>query len=302
MTASAFKTKAGEDAVHALYRQVLDGWFTPRTELRIPTCEGETFVVAYGGDELPPLVLLHGAQSNAAVWMFDAPAWSKAFRCYAIDMIGEAGFSAPSRPPLDRDAHARWLDDVMQGLGLQTASFVGVSLGGWLALDYARRRPGKVERMALLVPAGIGRQKNFLLKVAPLFLLGPWGARKIREMVFGPSQGEPPPFVRPFAELMELVGRHIRQRIVKIPRLSDEELSRLDMPMLVIVAGKDVLIDSEDTRRRLAKCTPNGEVVYLPEARHAIFGQSGRVLQFLLSPSGGEVGRGGPKTLSTAKV
>jgi pimeloyl-ACP methyl ester carboxylesterase len=284
MSISAFTSKAGEEAVLAQYRKVLDGWFVPKTELRLPTCEGETFVVAYGAEELPPLVLLHGGQSNAAIWMFDAPSWSKAFRCYAVDMIGEAGFSAPSRPPLGSDAHARWLDDVLKGLGLQKAAFVGVSLGGWLALDYARRRPGKVERMALLVPAGIGRQKNFLLKVAPLFLLGPWGARRIRAMVFGPSQGEPPPFVRPFAELMRLVGRHIRRRIVDIPRLSDAELKRLDMPMLVIVGGKDVLIDSEDTRRRLARCTHNAEVVFLPEARHAIFGQSQKVLEFLLSP------------------
>ena len=176
MSGSVFKTEAGQRAVHALYRQVLDGWPGPKDELRLPTCQGETFVVAYGAQDLPPLVLLHGAQSNAAVWMLDAPTWSKSFRCYALDMIGEAGFSAPSRPPLGSDAHARWLDDVMKGLGIAKAAFVGVSLGGWLALDYANRRPEAVERMALLCPAGIGRQKNFLLMAAPLLLLGPGAA------------------------------------------------------------------------------------------------------------------------------
>ena len=281
MTGTVFKTEAGEQQVHALYRQVLDGWPVPTTELRLPTCEGETFVVACGAEDLPPLVLLHGAQSNAAVWMLDAPSWSKSFRCYAVDVIGEAGFSAPSRPPLAGDAHALWLDDVMKGLGLETAAFVGVSLGGWLALDYANRRPEAVERMALFCPAGIGRQKNFLLMAAPLLLLGPWGRRKFREMVFGPSRGEPPPALRPFVELIGLIGRTIRPRIVKIPRLSDEQLERLSMPMLVIVGGKDVLIDSEDTSRRLARSAPRAEVIYLPEARHAIFGQSQRVLEFL---------------------
>ena len=280
MTSGAFKTEAGAREVHALYRQVLDGWPTPRDELRLPTCQGETFVVACGPTDAPPVVLLHGAQSNAAVWMLDSPLWSS-FRCYAVDMIGEAGFSAPSRPPLDGDAHALWLDDVIQGLGLSRAAFVGVSLGGWLALDYARRFPAKVERMALIVPAGIGRQKNFLFKAAPLFLLGPWGARKIREMVFGRFRGEPPPALKPFAEMIRLIGRNIRKRIVRIPRLSDAELQRLAMPMLVIVGGKDVLIDSEDTRRRLAANAPHAEVVFLPEARHAIFGQSESVAAFL---------------------
>ncbi len=281
MSPSIFRSQAGEDAVRAHYRKVLDGWPGPKSELRLPTREGETFVIAYGREDAPPVVLLHGAQSNAAAWMFDAPRWSQAFRCYAVDVIGEAGFSAPSRPPLDGDAHALWLDDVMRGLGLQSASFVGVSLGGWLALDYARRRPDAIERLALLCPAGIGRQKNFLLKAVPLLLLGPWGARRVREMVFGPSQGDLPPAVRPFAELMALIGRIIRPRVVKIPRLSDADLRALRMPVLAIVGGRDVLIDSDDTRRRLEASAPHAEVVFLPEARHAIFGQSERVFRFL---------------------
>jgi len=281
MSPSIYRSQAGADAVRALYRQVLDGSPGPKQEWRLPTRQGETFVVAWGEAALPPLILLHGSQSNAAAWMFDAMLWSQHFRCYAVDMIGEAGFSAPARPPLDSDAHALWLDDVMTGLGLAKASFVGVSLGGWLALDYANRRPQAVERLALLCPAGIGRQKNFLLKAAPLLLLGPWGVRRVREMVTGPLRGEPPPAARPLGALMGLIGRNIRPRVVKIPRLSDRELERLTAPLLVIVGGQDVLLDSFDTRRRLETWAPHADVVFLPEGRHLILGQSGKILEFL---------------------
>ena len=65
MSRAVFKSQAGEQAVHALYRQVLDGWFGPREELRLPTREGETFVVACGAADLPPLVLLHGGRDGA---------------------------------------------------------------------------------------------------------------------------------------------------------------------------------------------------------------------------------------------
>lgn len=281
MSGPVYRSAAGEQAVRTLYRQVLDGWFTPKTELRVPTREGETFVIASGSEDAPPLILLHGGQSNAAAWMFDAALWSRAFRCYAVDMIGEAGFSAPSRPPLDSEAYALWLDDVLAGLGLQKAALVGVSLGGWLALDYARRRPAAVDRLALLCPAGIGRQKNFLLKSVPLLLLGSWGRRRVREMVFGRIQGEPPPALRPFVAMMRLIGRTTRPRVVWIPRLGDAELAGLKAPMLVIVGGRDVLIDSEDTRRRLAKWAPQAEVSFLPEARHVIPGQTTRIMAFL---------------------
>ena len=279
---SIYRTEGDAEAVRALYRHVLDGWPLPKEELRLQTREGETFVLAFGKPDAPALVLLHGAQSNAAVWRFDVASWAQAFRVYAVDMIGEPGFSAPSRPPLDSDAHALWLDDVMRGLGLSKASFVGVSLGGWLALDYANRRPEAVERLALVCPAGIGRQKNLLLKVAPLLLLGPWGARKIREMVFGRASGEAPPAARPLIELMGLIGRTIRPRVVGIPRLTDAELARLRAPLWVVVGGRDVLIDSEDTRRRLARWAPRAQVVFLPEARHLILGQAPAILAFLL--------------------
>jgi pimeloyl-ACP methyl ester carboxylesterase len=80
---------------------------------------------------------------------------------------------------------------------------------------------------------------------------------------------------------MRQIGRAIRPRIVRIPRLSDADLARLKAPMLVIVGGRDVLLDSEDTRRRLAKWAPHAEVVFLPEARHLIPGQAARILAFL---------------------
>jgi pimeloyl-ACP methyl ester carboxylesterase len=142
--------------------------------------------------------------------------------------------------------------------------------------------PQRIERIALVSPAWVGRQKNFLLKVAPLLLLGPWGARRMREMVFGAPAGDPPPAARPLIELMRLIGHTIRPRLAKIPRLTAAELESLKMPMLAIVGGRDVLLNSAETRRRLAKHTPHAEVIFLPNARHAIFGQAEKILAFLL--------------------
>jgi pimeloyl-ACP methyl ester carboxylesterase len=278
---TVFRSREAAAAVAAAYQRVLDGWLVPNSQTRLPTREGETFVVVCGPESAPPVVLLHGSQANSASWIFDAPLWSQSFRLYAIDMIGEAGFSAPSRPPLNGDAHALWLDDVLGGLGLAHAAFVGMSLGGWLSLDYANRRPGRVDQLALICPAGIGRQKNFLLMAAPLSLLGPWGARKVREMVFGPEPAELPAAVRPLTDLMALIGRSFKPRVVTIPRLTDDELARLGIPILVIAGGKDVLIDSVDTRDRLGRTVPQADVRFLPDARHFIPGQSDAVLQFL---------------------
>lgn len=275
-----FKTEAGAAEVRAAYRAILADWPVPSEQLRIATRLGETFVVACGPRDAPPLVALHGAQANASAYLFDAALWSQHFRVYCIDMIGEAGLSAEVRPPLDDDSHASWLDDVMDGLGVARASVVGTSLGGWLALDYAARRPQRVEQLSLLCPAGIGKQKNFLLKVLPLLLLGPWGMNRMRAMIFGPRPTVLSPFEQRFGALMNLIGRHIRIRNIAIPRLSDGQLAALPRTQ-VIIGGQDVLIDSLDTKARLEAHCPQATVVFFPEGRHYLPGQADTMLGFL---------------------
>jgi pimeloyl-ACP methyl ester carboxylesterase len=216
------------------------------------------------------------------MWMGDVPAFAKLFRVYCIDMIGEAGLSASSRPPLASDAYAMWLDEVMQGLSVARASMVGVSLGGWLALDYATRRPDRVDRVAVLCPGGVGRQKlGIVFATIALRMCGTWGKRKLSERILGRPPADPPPAVKAFIGFVALIHRHFRPRMVKLPVFSDQALRRLDMPVLAIVGGEDVLLNSAQTKRRLETHAPSAEVVYLPEAGHLIRGQNSRVLAFL---------------------
>lgn len=280
-----YKTPEGEQAVRDAYLAVLANWPTPSEQLRIPTRQGETLVLVSGPKDAPPLVVFHGAHANTARWMREAATWSQAFRVYLVDVIGDAGLSAPSRPPLAGEDHALWLDDVMAGLGLDKVALVGESLGGWLAIDYATRRPERVTRLALLCPAGVGSQKNLLLKALPLLLLGAWGAHKLTELVLGPPSPNPSPLQNQVGDLMNLIFQHGHRRILKIPVFGDQALRRLAMPVLAMVGGKDVLLDSAGTRRRLAANAPHAQVLYLPEGRHLLPDQTDTILAFLRGAS-----------------
>jgi pimeloyl-ACP methyl ester carboxylesterase len=279
---SVYKSAEGERAVRERYIELLKRWPVPNQQLRVPTREGETFLVASGDENAPALLLLHGSMANSAMWMGDIAAWAKHFRVYAVDLIGDAGLSAPSRPPLSSEAHTLWLDDVMRALALARASLVGVSLGGWLALDYATRRPDRVESLAVLCPAGVGRQKiSIVFKTVGLRMLGAWGRRKAAELVLGPSPANPSPALRYFLEFFSLIHKNFRPRMVKLPIFSDAALRRLTMPVLAIVGGQDVLIDSDETKRRLERNVPHAEIRYLPEAGHFIPSQTAPILDFL---------------------
>jgi pimeloyl-ACP methyl ester carboxylesterase len=146
-----YKSDEGARAVRERYLEILKRWPVPNEQMRVPTRQGETFVIACGEKTAMPLLLFHGSAGNSAMWMGDVRAWAGHYRVYSIDLIGEAGLSAPTRPPLASEEYALWLDDVLKVLSITKAAIVGVSLGGWLALDYSTRRP---ERVVSLSEAG----------------------------------------------------------------------------------------------------------------------------------------------------
>jgi pimeloyl-ACP methyl ester carboxylesterase len=279
--AGIWKTAAGREAVHERYAKFLAYW-PGGEQLRLSTRHGETFVMASGPKAAPAVVLLHGSASNSASWLGDVGLWGQHFRLYAVDILGEPGFTTDNRPTLASGAYAEWLDDVMAGLGLSAASFVGLSLGGWIATDYAIRRPERVERLVLLAPGGIGRFKNILIWALPLLMLGKWGRERVLARIGGPRPAaDAPPAVKAFGEFMGLIFQHFVPRREKLPHLPDEGLRRLTMPVLAVLGGEDALIDSPSTKARLEANLPDVRVLWLPDAGHFLPRQTEPVLAFL---------------------
>jgi pimeloyl-ACP methyl ester carboxylesterase len=266
-----WKSEAGGEAVRTRYAAFLEHWPAPNTQRRIATTHGETFVMSSGPQDAPDVVLLHGSASNSASWMGDAATLSQRFRVHAVDMIGEPGFSAPARPPLASHVYADWLGEVLAGLGVQRAALVGISLGGWLALEYATRRPETVSAVVLLCPGGVGRHKNILIWALPLLLMGRWGRQKIVQRMAGraaPLAASPEAVA--FGAFMDLIFANFRPRTEVLPPFTDADLARLTMPLLAILGARDVMIDSAGTRDRLTRSVPNAEVLWLPEAGHLL--------------------------------
>jgi pimeloyl-ACP methyl ester carboxylesterase len=276
-----YRSAAGKAAVLSAYRDMLKQWPVPAEQMSVPTRHGDTFVLAAGPVDAPALVLLHGSAANSASWVGDMPVWARDFRVYALDVIGEPGLSAPSRPPLKSDAYAEWPDDVLERLGLGSADFVGLSLGGWVALDYAVRRPQRVSRLVLISPGGVGRNRNILIWALPLLLLGRWGRSKMMERIGGPVMSDPAFQQSPIGRLSALIFQHFNPRTESLPVHSEAQLQALPMPVMAVLGGKDVFIDAPLARDRLQANVRRLTIRYLPEGLHFLPGQAEAVAGFL---------------------
>lgn len=272
-----YKTPAGEKAVMALYDAALEQWPVPYETLTIPTRHGDTFVIASGETGAPPLILLHGAGTNSAIWIGDVAEYSRRYRVYTVDLLGEAGKSAPNRPAWDGPAYAEWLDDVFTGLKIDRAVLIGISQGSWTALKFAVMKPECVEKLILLTPGGIVPDRlSFILKIIPLSMLGRWGLQRIIHLLYG-DQVVPDGV----EEITAIVTRHFKSRIGVLPIFSDEELQRLTMPIFLLGGSKDSLRNMEKIAARMRSLVPHLTVSIIPGAGHAILNTTQPIMAFL---------------------
>lgn len=281
-TSPLYRSPEGERLVMALYDGVLGNWPLPFDGLTVDTRHGATYVIASGPASAPPLVLLHGACSNAVSWVGDVAEYGRHFRVHAVDLPGEPGRSAPNRPAWRGAAFAEWLGDVLDGLSLARVSVVGLSQGGWVALKFASAAPESIERLVLLAPGGVAPARaSFLLRAVPLTLLGRRGAEAINRITFGSQQ------IYPAAvEFMDAIMTHFRPRIEPQPLLTDAELARLTMPTLLVVGARDALLPSGKIAARLQRLAPRLSTTVLPHAGHALVGLAPAVTPFLLGADG----------------
>lgn len=271
-----YKSEQGRLRLQEKYREGLKGWPVEHRQLAIPTSAGSTFVIESGPAGAPPVVLIHGSMSNTLRWLGSIAELARNHRVYAIDIIGEPGLSAPSRPAMDSDAYALWLSDVLRELGIERAAVVGESLGGWMALDFAIRRPEQVTSLALLTPGGVGRQKMAVLFKALFWrMFGEWGQRRAMSTAVG-SELDPAT-----ASYILAISKNFRPRTKPLPVFTDEQLRGLKMPLLAVVGSRDAMLDTTQTALRLGAAAPHARIEVLPSAGHLLPDQTKVILDFL---------------------
>ena len=130
------------------------------------TLHGHRVAFRYEGSG-PLILLIHGITGRSAQWEATIDALSDDYTVLAPDLLGH-GESAKPRGDYSLGSFASGLRDITLALGHESATVVGHSLGGGIAMQFAYQFPERCERLALVSSGGLGREVHPILRAATL--------------------------------------------------------------------------------------------------------------------------------------
>jgi pimeloyl-ACP methyl ester carboxylesterase len=258
-----------------------------RTEGRI-TIGGRAVAYTSAG-EGEPLLLVHGLGSTRQTWDVILDALAEQYAVIAPDLPGHGG-SDPPAGDYSLGAFAVGLRNLLIALGLRSATLVGHSLGGGVAMQFAHQFPERTDRLALIGSGGLGRQLTPMLRAATLpgantvvGALARFPEPTTRRVIRWTSAVAPHFLARPDAgpvarDLRRLTDRRLRRTFVRTARnvidwrgqtvSAAETLALLaDLPIL-LAWGTDDRVIPPDHHRAVAGLLTGPHLVEIAGAGH----------------------------------
>lgn len=270
MSPSLFRDDAARERMEAWYERVREAIPTATTTRTLRTSFGDTHVLSAGPEDGTPLVALHGAMANSALLLRELWHLTKHFRVHVVDVLGQSVKSADVLLPVKGDAHGRWVAEVMDQLGAERVNVLGVSWGGFATLRFAALHPARIERMALLVPAGIvnGKVLEGIVKLGwPMarFRRSPTESNRVRFLgnLLTTTDDD-------WSDYLGDAFQDYRMNMSVPPLAKPAEFAGLSAPVMVISAADDYSFPGDRLLARAKQLFPtlvHGEV--LPGAKHS---------------------------------
>ncbi|MFD2533466.1 alpha/beta fold hydrolase [Gracilimonas halophila] len=235
----------------------------------IATSYGESQVLLAGDTSKPPLVCLHAMLTGSAHLLSELKYLTESYHLILPDIPGHSVHGIPERLSYKDSSYINWLSEIVAELPSSEIDLFGISLGGFIAHRFAAAYPEKVNKLALVVPAGIVQGSVFkgLAKMAiPMikYRIKPT-EENLKELTdFLLSNWD--------EDWGYFLGDSMRDFITpkSIPPVSsDETLKKLTMPCLVIGADQDISFPGKPLVERAQAHLPLVETELLTDTRHS---------------------------------
>lgn len=232
--------------------------------------------VRIAGDGTQTVVLIHGFPLSKAMWESQIPALARLARVVAIDLRG-MGDSAVVAGPYLMESLAGDVAAVLDALDVRRATLVGHSLGGYVSLAFARMYVERLDRLALVCSrmiADTAQRAAARRELADDAERTNSNERIVESMIAGTlaqqTREHHPEIVQKFREIArknDPRGLASMLRGMAMRDGSDDIAGDLDVPVLVVAAAADPLVDMAESRA-MAAAFPAGRLAVLESSGH----------------------------------
>jgi pimeloyl-ACP methyl ester carboxylesterase len=119
------------------------------------------------GDCGSNIILLHGGNGSIEFWLYNISVLAQNHRVYAFDMVGSGRSDYPDAS-YSLTYQSEFLEGFMVALSIDSATLIGNSMGGAVALQFARLCPDRVDRLVLVDAMGLGREISLGIRLITL--------------------------------------------------------------------------------------------------------------------------------------
>lgn len=220
-----------------------------------------------------PLILIHGFTLDTCMWDGQFEVFAQHNQVIRYDL---RGFGKSTLPTTEPYSHADDLKALMTHLGIESASILGLSLGGAVAVDFAVTYPEATDAFMPVDAALIGgyewlegRPSAGLREHAQQSGLETAKTFWLNHPLFEAAREQPAVAARLARMVERYSGWHmLNDDPVRIPAPpAVERLGTLDMPTLVIVGERD-LFDFRRAADIIEERIPGAKKVVMPGVGH----------------------------------
>jgi pimeloyl-ACP methyl ester carboxylesterase len=233
---------------------------------------GEVLVAIDDQGAGPAVVMLHPFPFDSRIWAENTqPLIDAGYRVIALDYPGFGDSPAPPNA-MSIEQLGDLLGDLLEALKIETAALVGLSMGGYVALAFANRFPGRLWALVLAdTRAAADGLESRQGRAAALGAIAEKGVgaylRQSLPRLVGPVAS--PEFL---ARLNLLAEKRELTLTTAIEALRDRpdrrgELARIPCPTLVLVGTQDQ-VSPPNEMREIAAAIPGARYIEIGGASH----------------------------------
>ena len=214
--------------------------------------------VQIDGEKGDAVVLLAGFPLSREIWDAQAKALATQYRVVRPDLRGMGSSSAPDGPYL-METLAGDVAAVLDQLGIERVALAGHSLGGFVALAFARMYVERLSRLALVssrlvtdTPEAIQTRYELANRAEAQHSIEPIAQWYSERLIAGSASPQTRARIEKIIQGTDYRGGAAMLRGMALRDSAEDIAPDLDLPVLVVAGGKDPLMSVEMARQTAA--------------------------------------------------